>query len=173
MQKRSPRNWRSTVERDQDQRPADYATDSYQRGFREGTLLDIGGGLGILSLELLDAGFSRAIVVDASSAYLAACFGRGSAKRPLRHQPNSCTAISWWWQASWRLRTSSRSIESCVATRLYEPLLEHALHLAKTGFAMLVSQGPLVREGRGSGSRMRCAVEAVIHFARLSIRRRK
>jgi 2-polyprenyl-3-methyl-5-hydroxy-6-metoxy-1,4-benzoquinol methylase len=35
-------------------------------------VLDIGGGLGILSLELLDAGFSRAVVVDASSAYLAA-----------------------------------------------------------------------------------------------------
>ena len=41
-------------------------------GVREGTLLDIGGGLGILSLELLDAGFSRAVVVDASSVYLAA-----------------------------------------------------------------------------------------------------
>ena len=35
-------------------------------------MLDVGGGLGILSLELLDAGFSRAVVVDASSAYLAA-----------------------------------------------------------------------------------------------------
>ena len=42
------------------------------RGLRQGTLLDVGGGLGILSLELLDAGFSRATVVDASSAYLAA-----------------------------------------------------------------------------------------------------
>ena len=41
-------------------------------GLREGTVLDVGGGLGILSLELLDAGFSRAVVVDASSAYLAA-----------------------------------------------------------------------------------------------------
>jgi 2-polyprenyl-3-methyl-5-hydroxy-6-metoxy-1,4-benzoquinol methylase len=38
----------------------------------QGTLLDIGGGLGILSLELLDAGMTRAVVVDASSAYLAA-----------------------------------------------------------------------------------------------------
>jgi 16S rRNA G966 N2-methylase RsmD len=35
-------------------------------------LLDVGGGLGILSLELVDAGFSQATVVDASSAYLAA-----------------------------------------------------------------------------------------------------
>jgi 2-polyprenyl-3-methyl-5-hydroxy-6-metoxy-1,4-benzoquinol methylase len=41
-------------------------------GIRQGTLLDVGGGLGILSLELLDAGFSAAVVVDAASAYLAA-----------------------------------------------------------------------------------------------------
>src|SRR5262247_2086372 len=41
-------------------------------GIRQGTLLDVGGGLGILSLELLDAGFSAAVVVDASSASLAA-----------------------------------------------------------------------------------------------------
>jgi 16S rRNA G966 N2-methylase RsmD len=39
-------------------------------GLRQGTLLDIDGGLGALSLELLDAGFSQATVVDASSAYL-------------------------------------------------------------------------------------------------------
>jgi hypothetical protein len=39
-------------------------------GLSEGTLLDIGAGLGILSLELLDGGMSRAVVVDASSAYL-------------------------------------------------------------------------------------------------------
>src|SRR6185503_16310401 len=41
-------------------------------GLRQGTLLDVGGGLGSLSLELLDAGFSQATVVDASSAYLTA-----------------------------------------------------------------------------------------------------
>lgn len=41
-------------------------------GLQSGTLLDVGGGLGILSLELVDAGFSQATVVDASSAYLAA-----------------------------------------------------------------------------------------------------
>jgi SAM-dependent methyltransferase len=41
-------------------------------GLRQGTVLDIGGGLGALSLELLDLGMERAVVVDASSAYLAA-----------------------------------------------------------------------------------------------------
>ena len=41
-------------------------------GLRQGTVLDVGGGLGVLSLELLDLGMDRATVVDASSAYLAA-----------------------------------------------------------------------------------------------------
>ena len=37
-----------------------------------GTLLDIGAGVGSLTFELLDRGISNAIVVEASSAYLAA-----------------------------------------------------------------------------------------------------
>lgn len=41
-------------------------------GLRQGTVLDIGGGLGVLSLELLELGMDRAVVVDASSAYAAA-----------------------------------------------------------------------------------------------------
>jgi 2-polyprenyl-3-methyl-5-hydroxy-6-metoxy-1,4-benzoquinol methylase len=40
-------------------------------GLREGTVLDVGGGLGVLSFELLDLGMDRAVMVDASSAYLA------------------------------------------------------------------------------------------------------
>ena len=35
-------------------------------------MLDVGGGFGVLSLELLDLGMDWAVVVDASSAYLAA-----------------------------------------------------------------------------------------------------
>jgi len=41
-------------------------------GARATTLLDIGGGIGALSLELLAAGVGRATVVDASRAYLEA-----------------------------------------------------------------------------------------------------
>lgn len=40
-------------------------------GLRGGTVLDVGGGLGVLSFELVDLGMNRAIVVDASSAFLA------------------------------------------------------------------------------------------------------
>ena len=37
-----------------------------------GTLLDIGAGIGVLTFELLNAGFRHATRVDASSAYVAA-----------------------------------------------------------------------------------------------------
>jgi SAM-dependent methyltransferase len=41
-------------------------------GSVEGTVLDVGGGVGALSFELLDRGVTRAVIVDASRAYLAA-----------------------------------------------------------------------------------------------------
>jgi magnesium-protoporphyrin O-methyltransferase len=41
-------------------------------GLARGRLLDVGGGIGALTFELLEAGVSQAVVVDASQAYLAA-----------------------------------------------------------------------------------------------------
>src|SRR5215813_1595820 len=41
-------------------------------GAADGTLLDIGSGIGGLTFELLERGVERATAVDASSAYLAA-----------------------------------------------------------------------------------------------------
>ena len=38
----------------------------------DGSLLDIGGGVGALTFELLDRGMAKAIVADASAAYVAA-----------------------------------------------------------------------------------------------------
>jgi len=43
-----------------------------QAGRLDGILLDIGSGVGALTFELLDAGATRAIDVDASAAYVAA-----------------------------------------------------------------------------------------------------
>jgi len=43
-----------------------------QAGHIDGTLLDIGAGVGALMFELLEAGVTRAIAVDASPAYIAA-----------------------------------------------------------------------------------------------------
>jgi 16S rRNA G966 N2-methylase RsmD len=43
-----------------------------QTGFGDGTLLDVGAGVGALTFELLDRGFRRAVIVEASAAYTAA-----------------------------------------------------------------------------------------------------
>ena len=104
-------------------------------GLREGTLLDIGGGLGILSLELLDAGFSRAIVVDASSAYLAA-----AGEEATRRGRSASTEFVYgdFLLVARRLAPSSVvTLDRVVCCYpLYEPLLEQALALARTGFAV-------------------------------------
>jgi 16S rRNA G966 N2-methylase RsmD len=104
-------------------------------GLREGTLLDIGGGLGVLSLELLDAGFSRAIVVDASSAYLAAA--SEEATRRGRSASTEFTHGDFLIVAN-RLEPSSvvtlDRVVCCYPS--YEPLLKQALQLAQTAIAM-------------------------------------
>src|SRR5688572_1862634 len=41
-------------------------------GLNEGSLLDIGGGVGALAFELLSRGMSSALILDASAAYVAA-----------------------------------------------------------------------------------------------------
>ena len=41
-------------------------------GLNQGTLLDVGGGVGALTFELLSRGMSSAVVLDASAAYVAA-----------------------------------------------------------------------------------------------------
>jgi magnesium-protoporphyrin O-methyltransferase len=104
-------------------------------GLREGTLLDVGGGLGILSLELLGAGFSRAVVVDASSAYLAAASEEASRRGRL--------ASTEFVHGDFLL-VANESMASTVVTldrvvccySAYKPLLEQALQLARTGFAL-------------------------------------
>jgi SAM-dependent methyltransferase len=104
-------------------------------GLREGTLLDIGGGLGILSLELLDAGFSRAVVVDASSAYLAA-----ASEEAIRRGLSGTTEFVHgdFLAVADNLEPSSAvTLDRVVCCYpLYEPLLKQALELARTGFAM-------------------------------------
>jgi SAM-dependent methyltransferase len=50
----------------------------------DGTLLDIGSGIGGLTFELLDRGVTRAIAVDASPAYLAAAAQEATRRDRLR-----------------------------------------------------------------------------------------
>jgi SAM-dependent methyltransferase len=49
-------------------------------GLSDGSLLDIGGGVGALSFELLDRGITKAVVADVSGAYVAAA-GQEVARR--------------------------------------------------------------------------------------------
>ena len=104
-------------------------------GLREGTVLDIGGGLGILSFELLDAGFSRAIVVDASSAYLAAA--SEEATRRGRSGVAEFMHGDFLALAGQLAASSIVTLDRVVCCYpLYEPLLKQALQLASMGFAM-------------------------------------
>jgi len=104
-------------------------------GLRQGTLLDIGGGLGSLSLELLDAGFSEATVVDASSAYLTA-----ASEEAMRRGHSASTKLvhSDFLIAAGKLSAATvvtlDRVVCCYPS--YEPLLTQALELAQIGFAM-------------------------------------
>ena len=53
-------------------------------GAAEGTLLDIGSGIGGLTFELLERGVERATAVDASNAYLAAAAQEATRRNRLR-----------------------------------------------------------------------------------------
>jgi tRNA1(Val) A37 N6-methylase TrmN6 len=104
-------------------------------GLRDGTLLDIGGGLGILSLVLLDAGFSRAVVVDASSAYLAA-----ASEEAIRRGLSAATEFvhgDFLAVASKLEPSSVVTLDRVVCCYpFYGPLLEQALKHVERGIAL-------------------------------------
>jgi len=103
-------------------------------GLMEGTVLDVGGGLGILSLELLDAGMSGAVVVDASSAYLGAA--REEADRRGRSASTQFIHGDFLEVASQLIPSTVVTLDRVVCCYpFYEPLLEQALRRAKRGFA--------------------------------------
>ena len=104
-------------------------------GLQEGTLLDIGGGLGTLSLELLDAGFSRAVVVDAASAYLAAA--AEEATRCGRLSSIEFVHGDFLMVAGQLWPSSVVTLDRVVCCYpFFEPLLGRALPLARTAFAI-------------------------------------
>jgi magnesium-protoporphyrin O-methyltransferase len=104
-------------------------------GLSRGMLIDIGAGLGILSLELLDVGMSRAVAVDASSAYLAAA-SEEAARR-------GRSAAMQFVHGDFLAVTSQIGPAEVVALDrvvccypFYKPLLEQALQRAERGFAL-------------------------------------
>ena len=103
-------------------------------GLNSGVLLDIGSGVGGLTFELLARGFSSAVVVEASSAFLAA--GEDEAARLGR------TASIRFVLGDF-LKVSSELPQAAVVTLdrvvccypLYAQLLEQAVRHAACGFA--------------------------------------
>jgi tRNA1(Val) A37 N6-methylase TrmN6 len=103
-------------------------------GLTRGALLDVGAGLGGLTLDLLDLGMTRAVVVEASSAYLdaaseeAARRGRSASIQfvhgDLLALPNQLTPST--------VVTLDRVV-CCYP--FYGPLLDQALRHAERGFA--------------------------------------
>jgi ubiquinone/menaquinone biosynthesis C-methylase UbiE len=104
-------------------------------GLREGTVLDVGGGFGVLSLELLDLGMDRAVVVDASSAYLAAASDEAATRgrsASVRFVHGDFLELAGQLAPS-TVVTLDRVI-CCYPS--YEPLLEQALRHAERGVAL-------------------------------------
>ena len=104
-------------------------------GLNRGTVLDVGGGLGTLSLALLDAGMTEATVVDASSAYLAAA----SAEATQRRKSMSMKFVHGDFLVVARdLATATvvalDRVVCCYPS--YEQLLRQAVQRAERGFAL-------------------------------------
>ena len=79
------------------------------RGVEGAAVLDIGGGVGAIQHELLDAGAARATGVDASPAYLRAAAAGGAAARARRPGHGHLRATSSRWPGTSRRPTWSRS----------------------------------------------------------------
>lgn len=109
-------------------------------GLTDGTLLDIGAGLGILSLELLDAGMSRAVVVDASSAYLDAAYQEAIRRgRSLSMQFVSGDFLLVANELAAATVVTLDRVVCCYPS--YRLLLERALQRAERGFAFSYPRG--------------------------------
>jgi tRNA1(Val) A37 N6-methylase TrmN6 len=104
-------------------------------GLNRGTLLDIGGGVGPLTFELLTRGVSRALIAEASAAYAASAIDeamrRGVADR-----------IEVVRGDFLRVATALPKVDVVTLDRVvccypwYEPLLEESLHHAEHGIAL-------------------------------------
>ena len=104
-------------------------------GLSDGSLLDIGGGVGALTFELLERGMTKAVVADASAAYVAAA--RDEANR--RGRTVSATVVHGdLLQLSAQLPAADLvTLDRVVCCYpAYEPMLEEAARHALRGLAV-------------------------------------
>ena len=118
-----------------------------QAGLVDGSLLDVGAGVGALTFELLNRVIRRAVIVEASAGYAAAASSeaarRGHTTRIELKRGDFLEVADTIPVAS--VVTLDRVI-CCYP--LYERLLSEALRHAERGFAFSYPERSLVRENR-------------------------
>ena len=104
-----------------------------QTGLNHGTLLDIGGGVGALTFELLDRGLRRAVIADASAAYVAAA--REEAVR--RNRALDIEVVHGDILQLSLARASVVTLDRVVCCYpSYEPMIEYAVRRAENVVAL-------------------------------------
>lgn len=106
-----------------------------QSGALTGTVLDVGSGLGSLTLALLERGASNAVAVDASAAYVAAA--RGEAARQKRAAQVRFVHADFVAAAPGIAAASIVTLDRVVCCYpSFEPLIEAALARAERCLAL-------------------------------------
>jgi magnesium-protoporphyrin O-methyltransferase len=105
-----------------------------QAGIVDGSLLDVGAGIGALTFELLDRGIRQAMIVEASAAYAAAA--SDEAARRGRVNTVELTRGDFVEVATTLPAASIVTLDRVVCCYpLYEQLLSEAVSHAERGFA--------------------------------------
>jgi len=105
-----------------------------QAGMVEGTLLDVGAGVGALTFELLDRGIRRAVIIEASAGYAAAA--SDEAARRGRTTNVELKRGDFVEIARTLPVASVVTLDRVVCCYpLYEQLLDEAVRLAERGLA--------------------------------------
>ena len=105
-----------------------------QAGVGDGTLLDVGAGVGALTFELLDRGFGRSVIVEASAGYAVAA--SNEATRRGRATNIDFVSGDFLEVAGTVPMASVVALDRVVCCYpLYEDLLTEALRHAERGFA--------------------------------------
>ena len=105
-----------------------------QAGIVDGTLLDVGAGVGALTFELLDRGIGRAVIVEASAGYAGAASDEAARRRHTTHI--DLVRGDFLEVADTIPMASVVTLDRVICCYpLYEQLLSEALRHAERGFA--------------------------------------